>query len=113
MYFNLDGKEIKRTPISHPYSYEPFVQWIGDYHKEKSHSVYSDRMFQWDSEKYNNYCEEIFGNHGQYFDNRDPNKINQFLNKYFGKEIKLTAILQCCNVSSGFPYWRFIYEGDV
>ena len=113
MYFNLDGEEVKRTPISHPYSYEPFVQWIDDYNKEKGHTVYSDRMFQWDSEKYNKCCDEIFGNHGQYFDNRNPDKINQFLNKYFGKEVKLTAILQYCNVSTGFPYWRFIYEGDV
>ncbi len=42
MYFNLEGKAIKRTPINSPYSYEPFVQWLGDYHKDKGHSVYSD-----------------------------------------------------------------------
>lgn len=110
MYFNLKGEPIKRTPFTHPYSYDEYVKWMGDYHKDKSHAVYSDRLFQWDHKKYNQCCEEVFGNHGQYFDNREPSEVNQFLNLYFGKEVKLTAILQGCNVSSGFPYWCFIYE---
>lgn len=110
MYFDLEGNRVKRTPMSYPYSYDSYVQWMGDYHKGQSHSVYSDRLWSWDSIKFNKCCKEVFGNTGQYFDNRTPEKINEFLNKYFDKEVKLTAILNCCNVSSGFPYWCFIYE---
>ena len=29
---------------------------------------------------------------------------------YLGKEVKLTAVLQGCNRSTGYPIWRFIYE---
>ena len=110
MYFDLEGNKVKRTPYDFPYSYDPYVQWMGDYNKDNSPSVYSDRLWRWDSDKFNKCCEEVFGDRGQYFDNRAPEKINEFLNKYFGKKVKLTAILNCCNVSSGFPYWRFNYE---
>ena len=54
---------VHRTPIDFPYSYDEYLLWRKDYHKDKSQTVYSDRLFQWDSEKYNKCCEEIFGNH--------------------------------------------------
>ena len=101
---------IHRTPIDFPYSYDEYLLWRKDYHKDKSQTVYSDRLFQWDSEKYNKCCEEIFGNHGQYFDDRNPEDINKFLNKYLGKEVKLTAVLQSCDGSTRYPVQKFVYE---
>lgn len=109
-FINLEGEVIERTPYDYPYSYDEFVIYLNGYKKEKSHCVYSDRLFQWDSEKYNQCCLKVFGNTGQYFDNRKPSKINEFLNLYLEKEVKLTAICQGCNWSNGYPLWRFIYE---
>lgn len=34
-YVDFDGKPIERTPDKYPYSYEPYVQWIGDFEKDK------------------------------------------------------------------------------
>lgn len=110
MYIDLEGKEIKRTPECHPYDYDSFVLWKGEYHKEFSHVAHSDRLYEWDSKKFDSCCKKVFGNTGQLFNKRSPKKINKFLNMYLGKEVVLTAILQCCNQSTGFPYWCFLYE---
>lgn len=109
-YVDLNNKPIKRNPHSYPYSYDTFKVWDNGYCKEKSHSLYSDRMWQWNYEKFDKCCEMVFGNSGQMFYDRTPEDINSFINLYLGKEVRLTAILQGCNVSTGFPYWVFVYE---
>lgn len=107
---NLDGNSVKKTRAEYPYSYDAYVIWQNNYQKDKSQTVYSDRLKQWDWEKYNNCCETVWHNQGQYFDQRTPEDIEKFLCLYFDKQIKLTAITQGCNVSSGYPYWVFYYE---
>ena len=109
-FYDLKGRPTKKTPFNSPYSFDPYVTWMGEYDENKSHTVYSDRMYQWDYKKFNQCCEEVFKNSGQFFDDREPKAINEFLNKYFDQKVKLTAIVKCCNVSTGFPYWRFEYE---
>ena len=110
-YVDLDGNEIKRNPFSHPYNYDEYVIWKDEnFDKEKYSAVYSDRLYQWDLEKYNKCCQEVFENQGQQFYQREPKEIERFLSMYFDKEIKLTAVMQGCNQSSGFPYWIFLYE---
>lgn len=110
-FVDLDGNEIKRNPFSHPYNYDEYVIWKDEsFDKEKYSAVYSDRLYQWDYEKYNRCCKEVFENQGQQFYQREPKEIERFLSMYFDKEIKLTAIMQGCNQSSGFPYWIFLYE---
>lgn len=111
MYVDLDGNPVKKTKDEYPYSYDPYVVWKGDYDKEKiSNVVYSDRLWEWDSKKYNECCQEVWNNHGQYFYNREPEDIERFLSKYFRRNIKLTVILEGCNVSNGYPVWVFYYE---
>ena len=110
-FVDLKGNPIKSTPFSHPYNYDEYVIWKDEnFNEEKSSAVYSDRLFQWDYKKYNKCCQEVFANDGQYFYNRDPNKIEKFLSMYFEKEIKLTAVTQGCNQATGYPYWVFFYE---
>ncbi|PLS15076.1 hypothetical protein CVD28_24895 [Bacillus sp. M6-12] len=109
-YMDLNGNPVKKTKEDYPYSYDSFVVWKEDYQKDKSHVVYSDRLLQWDYNKFGDCCMEIWGNTGQYFYNRNPKEIETFLSKYLNKEIKLTAIMEGCNVSSGFPIWTFFYE---
>lgn len=112
-FLDLNGKPIKRTPFSHPYNYDEYVIWKDEnFNKEKYSAVYSDRLYQWDWEKYNRCCQEVFENQGQMFYQREPKEIERFLSMYFDKEIKLTAVMQGCNQSSGFPYWIFLYEEE-
>lgn len=112
---DLDGNPIEKTPTTHPYNYDEHVIWMDkDFNKEECYSaVYSDRLFQWDDEKYEKCCQEVFGNRSQYFYSRDHRDIEEFLGKYLNKDIKLTAVILGCNVSTGYPYWVFYYKEDA
>lgn len=114
-YLDLDGNIIKRDPDKYPYSFDEFVTWklernIHSGDLGKCNIVYSNRLLEWDREKYNKCCEEVFGNTGQFFYDRDPKDIETFLSKYFGEEIVLKVIIQGCNYSNGYHYWKFYYE---
>lgn len=110
-FVNLNGEPIERTPISHPYCYDEYAIWKDEnFNEEICSAVYSDRLFLWDYEKFNKCCQEIFKNQGQLFYEREPKEIEKFLSIYFEKQIKLTAIIQGCNQSCGYPYWVFFYE---
>lgn len=113
-FVNLNGDPVRKTPFSHPYNYDEYVIWKDqNFNIEKSLATYSDRLFQRNYEKYNKCCQEVFQNQSQYFNDRDPKEIEKFLIMYFEKEIKLTAIVQGCNQSNGFPYWVFFYENVI
>lgn len=109
-YVDIDGNPVKRTKEDYPYSYDSFVVFKKDYNKNTNDAVYSDRLWQWDNKKYDECCMEVWGNKGQTFYGRKPKEIENFLSKYFKENIKLTAIMEGCNVSNGFPIWTFFYE---
>ena len=52
---NIDrfGNEVERSQSSHPYSYDPFVTFRNGENEEINDTVYSDRLFQWNPQKYN------------------------------------------------------------
>ncbi len=79
-------------------------------HEEDDSAVYSDRLWQWDSEKYDRCCMGVWGNRGQMFYDRKPEEIQRFLSLYLGKEVVLTQIKQEQNASSGYDYWLFCYR---
>jgi len=108
---DMDGKSVERTKEEYPYSYDVYVTWKGDYNKDKGDCAYSDRLLNWDWDKYNECVMEVWGNKGQIFYNRTPKDIEKFLSLYYDKEVKLTMIMEGCNVSNGFPYWIFFF-GD-
>lgn len=109
-YLDLDGNPIERTPEKYPYSYEPYVQWKGDYDAEKSSSWFSDRLRRWDSKKFDECCEKVWGKKTAYFRNGHPKYVEKFLSLYFEKKVKLTAILEGCNYGNGYPYWLLYCE---
>jgi hypothetical protein len=110
-YIGFDGKPITRTKEKYPYSYEPYFIWKKDNFKNgNNQTVYSDRLFQWDSKKFNECSEKVWKNSGQYFDNRNPSDIEKFLSLYYGEDIELTGIMQCCNLSNGYPIWIFLFN---
>jgi hypothetical protein len=111
-YRDLDGTPVERTKDTHRYSYDAYVVWQKDYDKGKGDTVYSDRLLQWDYTKFGVCAQQVWGNQGQYFNDRKPEDIQKFLSLYFGTEIKLTVIMEGCNVSNGYPYWVFYFESN-
>lgn len=102
-----DGLPVSRTKEQYPYSYDEFVVW--DSRQPSKSVVYSDRLYQWDSKKYNALCLKHFGDIGQYFDSRPREKIEAFLRDYYDTyaDFELTRICQGCNAATGYPYWVF------
>jgi hypothetical protein len=105
-----------RTKADYPYSYDAVLQWKKfDRTPQDGHVVYSDRLAQWDYDKYRRLCLEHFrqGNDpgGDYFYLRSPQKIEQFLRDYYGNpELELLRVEEHCNVGNGFPVWVFFFR---
>ena len=107
MLFNIS--EGKKTPLTHPYNYDPFVIWENEQKAEGS--VYSDRMLQWDYEQFNKSVKAVFGDTRQIFTGSTPEQIQELLRLYFEKpDLILCKITQHCNQSTGNPIWRFDYK---
>lgn len=85
------------------------IEYIGPKTTDKTRTVYSDRLFQWDPEKYNRCCMAIWNNNGQWFHHRKPTDIEKFLSMYFDKPITLNLSVCIENRATGFPCWRFDY----
>ena len=108
----LNGKPIERTPNEYPYSYDTFIIWKIDGYteKEKQRTVYSDRLFSWDNEKFSKTYKSIWGTSSRYFYDKNIEDIEKFLRVYLKKEINLTLVAQGCNCSTGEPFWMFNYK---
>lgn len=105
----------RKTKQSHPYSYDPIILWTdGSDTLEPTDSVYTDRLYQWDYKKHNTLCQKHFKNEGQYWDRRNPELIQAFLRDYLDNpNLVLTKIIEYCNVSNGYPVWRFDFAHSV
>ncbi len=109
------GNTVARTKFTHPYSYDGFVVWderAGE--DQPDTTVYADRLFQWNPEKYNHACEQVFGNRGQYWHEREAVDIEKFLHIYTGNEsLKLLMVMEYCDQARGYPCWRFDYKANA
>lgn len=70
-------------------------------------SVYSDRLHQWDHEKYVACAEKHLT--GQWHTNT-PSQLGAFLSEYMGKSVQAVTLWQYNNASSGFPVWLVFYR---
>ena len=104
---NEHGNPVERTKNEYPYSYDGFVTWRGGENKEANETIYSDRLLRQNYEKTRKLMKKHFGNEGDYYSGRTPEKIEMFLSEWLGKKVKLIYIMEYCNNSSGYPYWRF------
>lgn len=105
------------TKQSHPYCYDPFTIW-GKPHpsKECNGTVYTDRLDQWDSGKYDrlsrkHYCrgsnnfERPFDSH-----NCKGELIEAFLRDWFDDpELRLLRVIEYCSPATGYQTWRLDY----
>ena len=105
------GNPVKRTKREYPYSYDGFVTYRNGKNEEANGTIYSDRLMQWDYKKARALMKKYFNEDGDYWDNRNPSQIQDFLREWTGdKNLKLILIMEYCNVSSGYPVWRFDYR---
>lgn len=116
-FLDIPGFHLgERTKESHPYSYDPLLQWRKyDKTPETASAVYSDRLAQWDYKKYQALVEKHFtgvngDRGGDYFHSRSPKRIEAFLRDYNdNQDLELVRIEEHCNWSSGYPVWAFFY----
>jgi len=102
---------VVRTQEKYPYSYDGFVTYRNGKNEEVKSTIYSDRLLQWDYNKARNLMMKHFGESGDYWNNRSPQKIESFLKDWTGdKSLKLILIMQYCNASTGYPVWRFDFS---
>lgn len=110
-YYNMVdefNQPIERTPSTHPYSYDGFVTYRNGKNEEANTTIYSDRLSQWDYVTTRRLMSKHFEHSGDYWENRTPQSIENFLREYTGDNtLKLIFIMQYCNQSSGYPLWRF------
>lgn len=108
-YTDEHGNPVKRTPETHPYSFDGYVTYKSE--GKANGTVYSDRLNQWAYEKNERLKKIHFGNTGDYFDSRSPEKIQSYLREYLDKpNLELVMIMKYCNHSNGYPVWRFDYN---
>ncbi len=101
---------VERTKYEWPYSYDAFVTYRNGENKEANLTAYSDRLRQEDSKKYMELRLKHFGSIGDYWDGYDAKAIEAFLADWMDKKVKLIFVMECCNQSSGYPYWRFDFK---
>jgi hypothetical protein len=101
---------IKKSHYAYPYNYDSFLNFFNDDAEEvATGTIYTDRLRQWDWDKHNLLCKKHFGNEGHYWQDRDPKAIEKFLCDWTEKKMVLVAVIQCVDVSNGFPHWRLDY----
>ena len=113
-FLDWDGNPIAKTPHDYNYSYDAYVTHRKYKDSVAKHTVYSDRLMQWDREKHDKLCRSNFGNQSQWWDGRSPEEVESFLRDYYDNpDLELVGIMKGCNVSNGFPYWIFKFNADL
>ena len=113
-YLGVNGEIVERTPDKHPYSYDLYYTWGALPTQEDEPdviSVYSDRMYQWDSEKFNSCMRKHTGTESQLWNSISPAKLQNMFREYFDKpNLKLVRIFNGCNHGNGNPLYLVHYK---
>lgn len=101
------GNPVSKTKSKYPYSYDGFVTYRNGNNSEVNDTIWSDRIQQQDYSKVERLKKKHFGNVSDYYSNANPKKIEAFLSEFLGRDVTIIFIMEYCNVSSGYPVWRF------
>lgn len=107
-YFHAGASNI-RTKWTHPYSYDPIVQFSRG--EQGDATVYSDRLIGWYGyERVEALRKKHFGTSRDDYSEHSPERIEQFLREVLNKpSLELTKVEEHCNQATGYPCWRFDY----
>jgi len=107
---NLSNILGAKTPLTHPYNYDPFPIF-NDGTEDHTSNVHTDRLISQNPQKYDEVCRTHFDGRGHAFDKRPPLLIQAWLRDYFDNDkIVLTKVVQHCNVGNGYPYWELFFR---
>lgn len=104
---NEFGDMVKKSKDKYPYSYDGFILFRLLPNSEATNTLYCDRL----RSQYSNWDEMLkkhFGNISDYFNDRSPEKIQNFLRDLLNKpNLLLVFCMEYCNLSNGYPVYRF------
>lgn len=106
---DLEGRPVERTKAVYPYSYSSFVVWRSGPNKSIDHAVYTDRLADWDRDKFRRLAQKHLGHHR--WDNAPAGEIQAFLREWNeDPELALIAVMEHCNVATGYPTWSLHFK---
>jgi hypothetical protein len=115
-WFDEHGKQVRRTPASHPYNYDGFVQERCGANSEANGTVWTDHLLQWDYARTRALLKKHFKDTGidvggDYWGKRSAEAIQGFLRERLDQpELRVILVMEYCNQSSGYPTWRIDYH---
>lgn len=110
---DINGNPIDKTPRTNPYDYDSFVIFkYSNFDKNKDKAVDTDRLAEWNPDLYNDIYHRLYMKYGRNpnFIFRNRSSCSEFMSRYYNKNIEVTAVVQNCNVSNGYPYWTIYYK---
>lgn len=119
-YVDLSGNPIDKNPKEYPYSYDPFVLFRDNeislsFIQNECDAFDSDRLESWYPNEISQFRKDNNIGHGNmywaYTEFKD--KLDEMISELFKKKCKIAAIIQNCNISSGYPYWTIYYYEEV
>jgi|CXWL01.1.fsa_nt_gi hypothetical protein len=104
---------VQKTKSEYPYSYDGFITWRCGENEEGGSTLYSDRLLRQNYEKCRAMMQKHFGKQSDYWSEYIPEQIELFLRDWCNApNLKLIYIMEYCNVSNGYPYWRFDFNAN-
>ncbi len=71
------------------------------------YSLYTDRLFRWDPDKYNHLRMKHFGDHAQSWHAPDMLKTKAFIEDYIDDVVEGFRIIRSAHAARGTPIWNF------
>ncbi len=102
----VDGEPVERTKAQYPYSYDTFIVWRTGANTEVTNSVYTDRMRQWEPEKF----DALQKKYNKQFPAMTPAELTSYMREYTGKQVEVIYLAECCNNANGYPLWLIGYK---
>lgn len=106
---DLEGRPVRRTKASHPYSYDGHVVTRVRRNAKRMECNYTDRLAGWDREKYQRLCRKHLDKVS--WASAPPEKVEEFLREWEEDPgLELVAVMEWCNASSGYPTWSLHFK---
>jgi hypothetical protein len=108
--YDFVDPQRRKTLEEFPYSYSDHYLWRNFERGETEgiESAYTDRMNQWDPEKWKRAAGGRMRNYGSTPVNQAA--AQKVVKIYFGAEFECCGFIQSVNVSSGYPLGVFMYR---
>lgn len=102
-----DGRPVERTKRTHPYSFDGYVV-LDNRNKVKANATYhSDYIVRDDLDKWREAISKS-AMKDKRFENASVEEVEDFLRKVLENDsVKLSLMMEYCNVATGYPLWRF------